>query len=61
MNLVINGLFIIGSVVAAVYIAPFLIALIASGIIQLLIGIGVVYCIIKIAYKSSPRDFDKYR
>lgn len=61
MNLVINGLFIIGSVVAAIYLAPFLITLVASGIIQLLIGIGVVYCIIKIAYNSNPRDFDKYR
>ena len=39
MNIVINVLYVIAAIVGAIYVAPFLIALIASGLIQLLMAI----------------------
>lgn len=36
------------------------IGLIASGILQLLIGVIVVYCIVQVALNTAP-NFDKYR
>ena len=59
-NLIINWLSVIAVIVGAVYLAPYLIGLIATGILQLFIGVGVVYCIVKIAMNSKT-DFDKYR
>lgn len=55
-----NWLFVIGVVIVAVYLAPLLIGLIASGILQLLIGVIVVYCIVQVALNTAP-NFDKYR
>lgn len=59
-NVITNWVFIIGVMIVAIYLAPLLIGLIASGILQLLIGILVVYCIVKVAMNSKT-DFDKYR
>ena len=61
MNIVGNVVFVIGAVIAALYLAPFLIALIASGLLQLMLAIAFVYCLIKMARSSKPRDFDDYR
>jgi|GEM_PF-1756816 len=59
-SLIINWLSVVAVIIAAIYLAPFLIGLIATGILQLFIGIGVVYCIVKIAMNSKT-DFNKYR
>lgn len=59
MNAVINVLYVIGAVVGAIYVAPFLIALIASGLIQLLIGILFVYLLFKMAQNSNTRNLDR--
>jgi hypothetical protein len=59
MNIVINVLYVIVAVVGAIYIAPFLIALIASGLIQLAIAILFVYLLFKMAYSSNTRNFDR--
>ena len=59
MNIVINVLYVTGAVIGAIYVAPFLIALIASGLIQLLIGILFVYLLFKLAYSSNTRDLDR--
>lgn len=59
MNIVINALYVTGAVVGAIYLAPFLIALIASGVIQLLIAILFVYLLFKIAYSSNTRNLDR--
>lgn len=57
MSNVINVLYVLVAVIGAVYVAPFLIALIASGLIQLLIGILLVYLLFKIAQNSNTRRF----
>lgn len=59
-SIIINWLSVIVVIVGAIYLAPLLIGLIATGILQVFIGIGVVYCIVKIAMNSKT-DFDKYR
>ena len=59
-TLVINGVYVMGAVIVAVYLAPLLIGLIASGVLQLLIGVIVVYCIVQVALNTAP-NFDKYR
>ncbi len=59
MNIVINVLYVIAAIVGAIYLAPFLIALIASGVIQLLMAIVGVYLLFKIAYSSNTRDLDR--
>ena len=59
MNIVINVLYVIAAIVGAIYLAPFLIALIASGVIQLLIAILFVYLLFKIAYSSNTRNLDR--
>lgn len=59
-SVITNWVLVVGVIIAAIYIAPLLIGLIASGILQLLIGILVVYCIVKVAMNSKT-DFDKYR
>ena len=60
MNYVVNTLLILAAIIFAVYIAPFLIALIASGIIQLLITIAVIYCVIRLALNNDRSDADRY-
>ena len=59
-SVITNWVLVVGVIMAAIYLAPLLIGLIASGILQLLIGILVVYCIVKVAMNSKT-DFDKYR
>jgi hypothetical protein len=59
MNIVINVLYVIVTVIVAIYIVPFLIALIASGLIQLAIGILFVYLLFKMACSSNTRHFDR--
>lgn len=59
-SVITNWVLVVGVIIAAIYLAPLLIGLIASGILQLLIGILVVYCIVKVAMNSKT-DFDKYR
>jgi hypothetical protein len=61
MNIVGNVVFVICAVIAALYLAPFLIALIASGLLQLVFALAFVYCLIKLARNSKSRDFDDYR
>lgn len=60
MSNVINVLYVITVVIIAIYIAPFLIALIASGLVQLALGIVFVYLLFKIAQKTNTRDLDRY-
>jgi fatty acid desaturase len=60
MSKVINILYVAGAVIAAIYLAPFLIALIASGLIQLIIGIAFVYLLFKIVQNANTRDLDRY-
>ena len=59
MSNVINVLYVLVAVIGAIYVAPFLIALIASGVIQLLIAILFVYLLIKLAYSSNTRNLDR--
>ena len=59
MSNVINVLYVLVAVIGAIYVAPFLIALIASGVIQLLIAILFVYLLFKMAYSSNTRDLDR--
>lgn len=59
MTNIINTLYVLVAAIGAVYLAPFLIALIASGVIQLLIAILFVYLLFKMAYSSNTRDFDR--
>lgn len=60
MNKIINVLYVVGAVIAAIYLAPFLIALIASGLVQLVIGIAFVYLLFKIVQNANTRDLDRY-
>ena len=59
MSNVINVLYVLVAVIGAIYVAPFLIALIASGVIQLLIAILFVYLLFKLAYSSNTRNLDR--
>ena len=59
MNIVINVLYVIVAIVGAIYLAPFLIALIASGVIQLLIGVLFVYLLFKLAQNANTRNLDR--
>ncbi len=59
MSNVINVLYVLVAVIGAIYVAPFLIALIASGVIQLLIAILFVYLLFKMAQNSNTRDLDR--
>jgi hypothetical protein len=59
MSNIINVLYVLVAVIGAIYVAPFLIALIASGLIQLLIAILFVYLLFKIAQNSNTRDLDR--
>ncbi len=61
MNNLINLLSIVAAVVVAIYLAPFLIGIIASGIFQFCIGLALLYLIIKSALKPNANDFDKYQ
>jgi hypothetical protein len=49
------------AIVVAIYFAPFLIGVIASGIFQFLIGLGLMYFIVKNALKPNSSDYDKYQ
>lgn len=60
MSMVINVLYVIGVVVIAIYVAPFLITLMASGLIQLVITIAFVYLLFKMAQNAKPKDLDRY-
>jgi hypothetical protein len=59
MSNIINVLYVLVAVIGAIYVAPFLIALIASGVIQLLIAILFVYLLFKLAQNANTRDFDR--
>jgi hypothetical protein len=59
MSNIINVLYVLVAVIGAIYVAPYLIALIASGLIQLLIGILFVYLLFKMAQNSNTRDLDR--
>ena len=59
MSNVINVLYVLVAVIGAIYVAPFLIALIASGVIQLLIAILFVYLLFKMAQNANTRDLDR--
>jgi hypothetical protein len=59
MSNVINVLYVLVAVIGAIYVAPFLIALIASGVIQLLIAILFVYLLFKIAQNANTRNLDR--
>ena len=61
MNKIINLVYIMVAIVVAIYFAPFLIGVIASGIFQFLIGLGLVYFIVKNALKPNSNDYDKYQ
>lgn len=56
MNFIINTLLVLGVIIFAIYIAPFLIALIATGIIQLVIAVFVIYCLVKMALNNDYID-----
>ena len=60
MSNIINVLYVIGAVVIAIYVAPFLIVLIASGLIQLVIGLAFIYLLFKIAQNANKNDSDRY-
>ena len=59
MSNVINVLYVLVAVIGAIYVAPFLIALIASGVIQSLIAILFVYLLFKMAQNANTRDLDR--
>ena len=60
MSNVINVLYVLVAVIGAIYVAPFLIALIASGgVIQLLIAILFVYLLFKIAQNANTLNLDR--
>lgn len=58
MNVMTNLLFVIGTVIAAMYLVPILITLIASGMLQFLLFILFVTCLVKLARQSKRRKFD---
>lgn len=60
MQHLLNIAYVIGVVVIAIYIAPFLIALMASGLIQLILTIAFVWIIFKMAFNGNSDKFDRY-
>ncbi len=61
MNKIINLVYIVAVIVVAMYFAPFLIGVIASGMFQFFIGLGLLYLIVKTALKPNTNDYDKYQ
>ena len=61
MNKIINIVSIVAVVVVAIYFAPFLITVISSGVVQFLVSVGMIYLIVKTAFKSNSNDYDKYQ
>jgi hypothetical protein len=59
MSNIINVLYVLVAVIGAIYVAPFLITLIASGLIKLALGGAFVYLLFKIAQNSNTRDLDR--
>lgn len=59
MSNIINVLYVLVAAIGAIYVAPYLIALIASGLIQFLIGILFVYLLFKMAQNANTRDLDR--
>ena len=59
MDVVKNGLFVLIVVIAALYLAPYLIALMASGLLQLVLAIVFMGLIIKMVKSARRHDVDR--
>ena len=61
MYIMFNVFYVVVTAIIAIYLVPFLIVLIASGLFQLAFVIVFFYCLVKMIQGSKPRDFDNDR